>query len=449
MSAARPALYEQITVESNDQKRTVDLRLGAIAIDYYEDIFSPTITAKIRVIDTGDSMSPKDPTDDSKTDGPKQSIYSGLPLRGGERVILKILDRGKSYSGEEKKGIDFASDPSKYLYVSSISEVISETQRDSFLLNLVSREAITNETARVSKKYTGTIAESVKKILTDVMKIDEPRVSIDTTSNKYSFIGNLKKPFSVIIWLASKSVPNSSGDATAGFVFYQTQDGFNFRSIDEMIKQESVATYVYTEVAKSEIDRNNDFRILSYSVDKNQNLVEKLRLGTYSSQNMFFNPLNFRFTSPTKSIFKLKKDRVENLGNEIELPLISEESEKKLDDVPTRLFTAIVDIGTMEKGVSKEENADPSKYQSQATMRYNVLLTQSVSMMVPCNTDLRAGDVITCEFPKISREDAAELDADTSGKYIIKELCHHFEPDGSYTSMKLVRDTFGFYGKTD
>ena len=68
-------------------------------------------------------------------------------------------------------------------------------------------------------------------------------------------------------------------------------------------------------------------------------------------------------------------------------------------------------------------------------------------MTVPCNTDLRAGDVITCEFPKISVEDKDEIDSETSGKYIIKELCHHFDPKSSYTSMKLVRDTFGYYGK--
>ena len=73
-------------------------------------------------------------------------------------------------------------------------------------------------------------------------------------------------------------------------------------------------------------------------------------------------------------------------------------------------------------------------------------MTQSLSMMVPCNTDLRAGDVITCEFPKISREDTSEIDAETSGKYLIKELCHHFEAKRSATSMKLVRDTFGLYG---
>ena len=75
-------------------------------------------------------------------------------------------------------------------------------------------------------------------------------------------------------------------------------------------------------------------------------------------------------------------------------------------------------------------------------MRYNLLVTQLLSITVPCNTDLRAGDIITCQFPKISRQDT-RFDEETTGKYIIKELCHHFDPDRSFTSMKLVRDSFG------
>ena len=54
MSASGSSLYETLILESNDKQRTVDLKLGAVSIDYYEDIFSPTITAKIRVINTGD-----------------------------------------------------------------------------------------------------------------------------------------------------------------------------------------------------------------------------------------------------------------------------------------------------------------------------------------------------------------------------------------------------------
>ena len=103
MSASEASKFEELTLESNDQQRTADLKSGIVSIDYYEDILSPTVTAKVRVVNTGDSIAPKDPNDSKKTDGPRQSIYNGLPLRGGERLLMNILDEGKQITMERKK----------------------------------------------------------------------------------------------------------------------------------------------------------------------------------------------------------------------------------------------------------------------------------------------------------------------------------------------------------
>jgi hypothetical protein len=437
------SIYEELVLESNDQKRTVDIKNGTIALEYFEDIFSPTITARVKVVNTGNTI-----TSFKDQDGEKQSIYNGLPLRGGERLSMKIAGNVPG-----RKSLDFSSNPKKYLYVSSITDVISEAQQESFTLNLVSREAITNETSRVSRKYSTKISESVSKILTDVLKTDSIG-KIDETSNKYGFIGNMRKPFTTLIWLASKGVPVVSRDATAGFVFYQTQDGFQFRAIDNLISQKSKATYVYSPTTVSYNDNNekvdNEFKILNYSTQKNQNLIEKLRLGTYASQRTFFNPLDFTFTDPKEGLFKLQNysNKTNNLGGtDLQLPKISEGSDLSLGDAPSRIITAILDIGTVEKEVSKSENADPSLYQSQSLMRYNILFTQALSVMIPVNTDLRAGDVIECLFPNNSKSDKSEHDSETSGLYMIKELCHHFNVNNSYTSMKLLRDTFGVNNK--
>ena len=74
-----------------------------------------------------------------------------------------------------------------------------------------------------------------------------------------------------------------------------------------------------------------------------------------------------------------------------------------MSDIPSRIFSQVIDRGTIDPDVSTEKNADPTKYQAQSAMRYNVLVTQLLSVTVPCNTDLRAGDIITCQFPKLSR----------------------------------------------
>lgn len=444
-NAQGKSIFEELFIESNDQKRTVDIKTGAITVEYFEDIFSPTITARIKVVNDGNSIAP--PENDG--DGIAQSIYNGLPLRGGERVCLKIAS-----NTEKGKPLDFSKNPNDYFYVSSITDVISESQRESFTLHLVSREAITNETVRVGKKYptSSTIDVSVKSILKDYLKTDKIG-TIDKASNKYGFIGNLRKPFTVLVWLASKAVPASSGDATAGFVFYQTQEGFQFRSIDDLISQKEKVEYIYSDSTESFVDDgdkvDNSFRILQYATDKNQNLIEKLRLGTYSSYRMFYNPLTFEFTPPEKGLFKLSdyETKTKNLGDKLKLPKISSNSNVDLGSVPTRIITQCLDVGTMEKDVSTDTNSDPFKYQSQALMRYNILFTQSVSMIVPLNTELRAGDVIKCKFPKISSGDKEEYDKEQSGLYMIKELCHHFDIERSYTSMKLIRDTYGVNGQ--
>lgn len=432
------SIYEELVLESNDRSRTIDISTGAISIDYYEDIFSPTITAKVKVVNTGNTVAAEGGTD-------KQSIYNGLPLRGGERLSMKVAGNSQT-----NPGLDFSKRVEDYLYVSSITDVISETNQESFTLHLVSREAITNETVRVGTKYPTSlkISDAVEKILTDYLKTNKVGV-IDKSSNKYGFIGNLRKPFTILVWLASKAVPESSGSATAGFLFYQTKDGFQFRSVDELIKQQAKATYTYNQANETYDEDNNkvnnDFRILNYVTEKNQNLIEKLKLGTYGSHRMFFNPLDFSFSKPEEGMFKLENyaGKTKNLGSQLKLPPLSEGSDKTLGDVPTRTITAIYDVGTMEKDVSTAINSDQTEYQSQSLMRYNILFTQTVSLIVPSNTNLRAGDIINCLFPKITQSKAKEYDMETSGLYMIKELCHHFDANYSYTSMKLVRDTFG------
>ncbi len=435
MAAIDASIYEEILIESTDQNKTVDIRVGTVSVDYYEDIFSPAITCKIQVYNTGNTIEGED--------GHLQGIYQGLPLRGVERVAMKIKG---NYEGNP--GLDFSTNTDDYWYVSSITNVLSETQKETFTLNLISREAITNETSRVGKKYptSNPISSSVSDIIENYV-VTNKQVDVDPTQNKYGFIGNMRKPFTVIGWLAAKSVPDTAeDDGTAGYLFYQTKDSFKFKSIDSLIEQEKKATYTYSQVNKSSAERDANFDILSFQTDKNENVMEKLKLGAYASNRMFFDPLLFTFPSKT---FKLAdyQGKSKNLGRQIELPRLSEGSDQTLGDLPSRIVTQVLDRGTYEQDVSEEENADPMKYQAQALMRYNSLFTQTLSMTVPSNTNLCAGDVIECLFPKATTEDSNEYDPDQSGLYMIKELCHHFDPDGSYTSMKLIRDTSGRYGR--
>jgi hypothetical protein len=397
MAAIDASQYDEIIIESGDGQRTVDMRLGILAIRYFEDLFSPTITVEITVTNTGGVVKGKD--------GTLQSLYSGLPLRGGERVFIKIAGNSKT-----NKGIDLKDQP---LYVSKISNVIREGQRESFVLKLVSRESIANETTRLSGKYgSSQISDHVAKIIKESLLSDKP-VSSDDASNQYSFIGNLKRPFDVITMLASKSIPDTG---VPGYFFYETIDGYNFRSIDKLIvegKSKVKAEYFHQE--DQNYEKSTDNRILSYSVSRNNDLLEKLRLGTYASFFAQYDPYLSRFTTVQegkRTINDFAK-KATFLGDDPEVPQLFGSGNFEFDTIPSRIVTSILDVGVLD-----------------------------LTMTVPLNTTLQAGNVIKCNFLKIS-SNSKEFDRENSGLYMIKELCHHFDGKQSLTSMKLLRDTFG------
>ena len=76
-------------------------------------------------------------------------------------------------------------------------------------------------------------------------------------------------------------------------------------------------------------------------------------------------------------------------------------------------------------------------------MRYNTLFTQILTMTIPLNTNLTAGDILNCEFPRIDQQERKEPDEVQSGLYLVKKLTHFFDSKGSYTKLQLVRDTNG------
>ena len=438
MAAIDKSLYEKFIIESVDGQKTADISAGVVSFNYYENLFSPMVTGKVVVVNTGNTI--------RGDDGKMQSLYNGFPLRGGERVVIKI-----SGNSPTNKGLDFSDSPSKYLYVGSITNVLIKEEKETFTLNLVSREAITNETVRVGKRFPSSqkISDSVKNIVEKYLSSNK-LYDIDETQNPYGFIGNMKKPFTILTWLASKSVPASASnqDSTAGYFFFETQKGFRYKSIDELIDQDPHENkYTYTPGIVEYKGPDNDFKILEYSTSRNQNLLENLERGAYCSHRKYLNPLTFEYTPTPQTVFKLNdySGKIKNLGGDIDvtLPTLSDNDNRTLASVPSRYITGILDIGTLENDVSTNENADPTKIHSQAMMRYNILFTQLLVMTIPLNTNLMAGDIIDCSFPRVDTEKRKEKDPHQSGLYMIKEVVHYFDSSGSYSKLKLVRDTFG------
>jgi len=419
--AASVSKYEIMTISKNGKE--VRLEGKTVAFDYYESIRSPNVTATMLIVDTGGSVSYSKDYDKQERIG---SIYNALPLTGREQLKFRI----SSTLGE----LNFSQKP---LFVNAAANPDQNSQRESIALSLFSEGAKLNSESDVMRKYQGNIGDSVRTLINQFLtsKSDRVRINeIQKTANAYNFVGNSKSVFEVICSLGAKSTVEKD---SAGFFFFETQDGFNFKSIDSLVSQKPVARYYKSEVLQENMDNPaNDFKILSSTIKKNQNVLNALNAGVFYTKNIFFNPKTFE---ETEIEYKFNEGKlIKSLGKSAEAPDVN---------AYTRTHYSMLDIGTLEPTVKGKDNNNPNEYQAQAAMRYNILFSQLVDIQVPCNPNLRAGDTIMCDFEIVTQSEKEQGSSDPvqSGKYLIVDLCHHYEPTRSITSLTLARDSYGLY----
>jgi len=437
MSAAQRSQYEKFIIISPDGQNRADIndaQFRVTSFDYYENILSPFITGTVMITSTSGAAESKNDTQNRLG-----SLHSSLPLRAGCQMLVKI----KNQIG---KGLDFSveNDEYKKLYVTDVQVISKSSTSENLKIRFSSRTAWLNETNKITKRYTGKISDSVKKILKDELSFEDDRIKIDPSSNSYSFIGMNKRPLDLIAMLCIRSVP--ANIANPGYFFYETRSGFNYISADTLITQdpfERVYKYTGQNISSNQKrDDSNDYKVSAFDTLKDQNLLAQIRSGVYSSKNVFFNPSTLGFTEIDITVEdkKLTQDpKFSSLGKKESPPpfLFGGKGGKRYH----RIQSAIFDVGA--EAATTDVNNSPELYYAAGSTRYNILFSQVHSATIPCNTDLEAGHTLKLEIESNSKDKEQGPDQVQSGNYIIQALHHHFEPNKSTTSLNLIRDSYG------
>lgn len=168
---------------------------------------------------------------------------------------------------------------------------------------------------------------------------------------------------------------------------------------------------------------------------RNIDLINSLRTGMFSNVTFFYDPYEYKTDFYQ---YNLKEEILDKLGEQDDIDVPG-----GFEDSPTRILVRTSDRGILDPNDiaadSGRDNADMAK----SFARYNLLFTQSINMTVPCNINLKVGDVISAKFPKVSDSDLPEKDREQGGKYLIKSLRHHFEGNANATYLRLIRDSYG------
>ena len=429
MSAAGPSNYEIFSIKKPSTGQETGIEGRILNFNYYESIYSPMITGRLVIEDTGGTI--------ENEKGLLSTIKDGMKITGFEEVSFKIA----TAFGD----LNFRDYP---LIVTGSPATKDEPNRQTLILNLVSKTEMISSSKPLSRNYPESpISEAVEKILNKELKITKDKLDIEKTQNQDKIKGNHCGALDVIQKMCKKSIPANGKDP--GYFFFETQDGFNFKSIDGLIKEgikrfEDDLQYAYNHtyfyfgalVANLEKDRNpNDFKVLLPPlVRRDEDQLQALRNGLYNVRIITKNALTGEYKEVIKNLLSDT-----NLGEKQEKPVT--------DEVYFKTYAFHINPGEDDPGVSDKILNNPANYVPQANMRYSLLHSQVVQIQVPCNVQLRAGQVIRLLLENITQGNKVEhvYNELRSGFYMICHLSHVFTPKNSYTSLTLLRDTRELY----
>lgn len=271
-------------------------------INIYESMDLGTMVAELFVIDTA------------------INLIATAPIVGTETVEIEMVSPNisdKSYKWN-------------FVIYAIRNRVVSKNVQV-YVLDCFSVEALRNETLRVSNTMTGPADTLVKQILSEVIETKKDyKTNIEACAYPIKYIPSLQRPFDVIDSFLHRSISKNSSNSigststssiatssgttsdvaggqtaaataksattisgSAGYKFFETYDGYVFKSIDLLMKENvnKHKEYVYGMAQDNQsTSEKNSYLILNYSFGSQENILQKMRTGVYSSMISFFNP---------------------------------------------------------------------------------------------------------------------------------------------------------------
>lgn len=436
----------------------------------YESLDSPYLIGELNVTDSG------------------VNLIGTVPITGMEKITFSIKT---PYFSTEKYTYT--------MYVSAVRNRAASGRVQTYTLDLISYEGLQNEGIRIGKVYADYGHKIVQDILTTYFKTDK---KLDAENCKYQmkFVPRGQRPFELIYSMLPKCVsgdfssdtstgsksgidtkpstiegqsdtqPQESISGSAGYFFWETYDGFKFKSIDKLCASEYVSgsggekikdTFVY-RLANIEGTTDPGRNVLEYHYTNEIDVMKKMRYGTYSSMMVFFNPSTGQYEEYIFNIDESYNSMI-HLGKDEKIP----DGPKRLSKYPTRIMTQIIDHETFYNGTDiaspdpKDNDQSGSQfpdykkyYVTQSIARKLLLNNQELRITLHGNLTLRAGDKINILLPNFSVESERETetyDKQHSGTYLIKDISYEFylqknnQNNKGVTNLTLVRDSFGAF----
>ena len=400
----------------------INIKPNIIQIDIFEDMTRHSLAGEILLQDSG-------------------GFVSEGPIIGQEYLRLKIQTPSLT---NERDIIDFTKNVFVINSVSSRSEVANNVSV--YLLSFSSSEIFKNQRTKITGSLTGTYSDIVKQML-DRVNCQKKIFLEPTRGVKRITVPNLR-PFEVIQMALQSASSAISDNFSPSYVFFETFEGYNFRSLASLYAQPISQEYtnfvpggqVKDGIVNIETELKN---IIDYEIVDNSNTLYNHTTGVLASKLIVHNIYSKSFKEYTYNYFDNFDDEkhITSYHDGNQFPIFSdvaiEKDGSRNSDFPARTFLTSISEGetdvnnTTLDGTEPFVAPDPQNTLQERSSTINQLERGLIlNISTHGNTSIHAGDIVRVDIPlvaSIKTQKNRKNDRFYQGVFLVKKVKHEFD----------------------
>ena len=379
----------------------VDISAMIIELTIRQDMFANYINGNMLVVDG-------------------MGMLNSRGVHGSEYLLIDLFEPGRNL--KIKKAF-------RIFKINNRETTTSNAQR--YIIHFVSDEMVHSNLKRVSKAYKKTtISAIVEDIIINYMGIT--RYRIEKTNSQVDVVIPSWRPTEAINWLARRA---EAGKKRFCYLFYENLDGFWFRSLHSIYKDEpcNVQPYVFEPKSTQPDLALNKFTIDSFSA-KDFDVASAYARGAVS--------MRFTGVDPVHRTFKNNDISIDDIPTLHELNLIDDLIDPGTDETLYEQYNAaqLCHLQTEATATELGNNADVwvRHIQSLAMLNNNLY-----RVTMPGNLEVQVGRLVRLIFPNFTTPTVTDDTLTENATFLVVAVTHTFNmPLGTFdTSFAVTRDS--------
>jgi len=385
---------KRLEIVNKNLKAVVNPLSQLLGADIFEDITKPTLYAEFTFQDN-------------------LNLLQNFPIIGEEDISIEIQTPGMSKSTLFK----FRS--------FEIANVVKDKNGKgmTYTIRCVSDEHLRAGSSLIKESQTGTVDTMVPYILSKYLNSTKG-IAIDEAKGIQTIAFPKQNPLMAIDMLRQRAV--SKEYAASAYVFFENQSGFNFKTIEGLIKdgKPTVGSRVFNNqqnVMGSKESQANSYRtLIKFENIKKADSNAKASMGIFKAITKTFDLNTKSFSSTDFNLKQVFDKLIKPAEGKVQITNTDDFITKYGEGVPKQFFTL------------KDTSRPDTFIDTAMAIRnsFTVLLNSDVTrILIHGDTGLKVGDLITLNFSDPSGTTEQKRD-DTmmSGNYLIIRLRHMITP---------------------